>query len=87
MLGFSIGKLLVLALLLFVLWQGIKFVTRVGQIRQAVRRAAEQAAAQGRGRRAQPIPAQDLVKCNSCGDFVPASGATSCGRANCPSGR
>jgi hypothetical protein len=87
MLGFSVGKLLVLALLLFVLWQGVKFVTRAGQIRQAVRRAAERAATQANGSRARTIPAEDLVKCVSCAAFVPANGATSCGRADCPWGR
>jgi hypothetical protein len=83
----GLGKFLLLGLILLALWQGVKVFTRVGAFRQAVRRAAEQAAAQGQPRNAQAIPAEDLVKCPVCGAFVPAKSATSCGRGDCPWGR
>jgi hypothetical protein len=81
-----IPKLLLIGLILLILWYGLRFVTRVGQVRQAIRRAAEQAAAnaQAHGQPRQAIATEDLVKCSVCGAFVPAQSATSCGRADCP---
>jgi uncharacterized protein len=76
-------KLLLLFAILLIAWYGVRFVTRVGQVRQAVRRAAEQANAQARGQPRQAIAAEDLVKCGVCGAFVPAKSATNCGRADC----
>ncbi|HEY5208480.1 MAG TPA: hypothetical protein VIJ42_03450 [Stellaceae bacterium] len=86
MIGFSLAKLAFLGFALLVVWYGIKFVTRVGQVRQAVRRAAQQAATNGPGpARGRPaVVTEDLVKCRGCGAFVPARGATSCGRGDCP---
>ena len=87
MLAFSVGKLLFLGFILLVAWYGLKFMTRVGQVRQAVRRAADQAAATGGRPGAAPrqaIVTEDLVKCRICSSFVPAKSATSCGRADCP---
>src|SRR6185437_6636177 len=51
-----VPKLLLLAFILLVAWYGVRFVTRVGQMRQAMRRATEQAAmnAQARGQGARP---------------------------------
>jgi uncharacterized protein len=83
MVGFGLGKLLFLGFVLLVLWYGVKLVTRVGEVRQAVRRAAEQAAP--RGAAARPaIATEDLVKCAGCGAFVPKASATRCGRNDCP---
>ncbi|HEX4113470.1 MAG TPA: hypothetical protein VH020_13130 [Stellaceae bacterium] len=84
MIGFSLGKLLFLGFVLLVLWYGVKLVTRVGEVRQAVRRAAEQAPGPGGQGPRQAIATEDLVKCRGCGAFVPAKGATSCGRGDCP---
>jgi uncharacterized protein len=81
MIGFSLGKLLFLGFVLLVLWYGVKLVTRVGAVRQSVRRAAEQA---GGPRPHQAIATEDLVKCRACGAFVPAKTPTSCGRGDCP---
>ncbi len=81
-----VPKLLLLALVLLLVWYGVRFVTRVGQVHQALRRAAEQAAmnAQGRAQPLQAIATEDLVKCGVCGAFVPAKSTASCGRAGCP---
>jgi hypothetical protein len=79
-------KLLLLAVILLLAWYGVRFVTRVGQVRQALRRAAEQAAMNSRGRdpHTPRLLPEDLVKCGVCGAFVPAKSATNCGRADCP---
>jgi hypothetical protein len=84
MFGMSMGKFLLLAIILLIVWQGVKFVTRVGAVRQALRRAAEQVARQPDGSRTQAVPAEDLMKCSSCGAFVPVGTTTSCGRSDCP---
>jgi uncharacterized protein len=79
-------KLLLLGFILLVVWYGVRVVTRVGQVHQAVRRAAEQAAANARTRSEprQAIATEDLVKCRNCNAFVPAKSPTHCGRADCP---
>ena len=92
MLAFSLGKLLFLGFILVVLWYGVKFLTHFGELRQAVRRAAMQAAAhaarmegqQGRPARPPAVPTENLIKCGACGAFVPARSATRCARGDCP---
>ncbi len=77
---FSLGKLLVLAIILAVVWYGWKYVQRVEQVRRTLRDEIE------RRRTGTPPsrPAEDLVKCAVCATYVPARGAHSCGRADCP---
>src|SRR6266481_7944508 len=97
MLGIGLGKLFLLVLLILVIWYGFKYVNRAEEVRQTFKRAARDAAArsqaraQGRGqartqaRRGGPaIKAEDMVKCRACGVYVTASGASNCGRADCP---
>ena len=84
MLAFSLGKLLLLAFVILICWYGLKFVGRVGQVRQAIKRASEQAAQQTQSRNPKTIVAEDLVKCRGCGAYVPAKSASSCGRPDCP---
>jgi len=84
MFGLSLGKLLLLAIILVVLWYGVKFITRAGEARETVRRAARQAAGDASGSRAKAVVTEDLVKCQSCGAFVPSRNATACGRGDCP---
>jgi len=92
-----IGKLLLLIVFILAIWYGFKYVSRVEEIRQSFKRAARDAAArsqtraQGRdqartqARRGGPaIKAEDMVKCRACGVYVTASGASNCGRADCP---
>ena len=85
MLGFSLGKLLVLVALIGVVWYGFKYAARIEAIRRDVRSevARRQAARRGGGAR----PVEDLVKCQHCGAFVAAEGAKNCGKLNCPWGR
>ncbi len=79
-------KLLLLAFILLIVWYGVRFVTRIGQLHHAMRRAAQQATAnaQRSGGPAQAVAAEDLVKCRVCSAFVPAKSATRCARADCP---
>ena len=95
MLGFSLQKLLVLALLVGAVWYGFKYVGRLDAARKrvtkAARAAAEKAAehaaggaAGGDGGAASEPVAQDMERCETCGDYVAAVGASSCGREACP---
>ena len=84
MLGLSLGKLLVLAIIIAVVWYGFKYTARVEAIRRSVREeiARRQAAARPPGR-----SVEDLVKCPKCGAFVASVGATDCGKPGCPWGK
>ena len=89
MLGISLGKLFLLALLVLVIWYGFKYVNRVEEIRQTFKRAARDAAARSQARTqarqgSTAIKAEDMVKCPACGVYVTKSGATNCGRPDCP---
>ncbi len=80
-----VGKLLLLIVFILVIWYGFKYVNRIEEIRQSFKRAARAAAARSQGRRGAPaIKAEDMVKCSACGVYVTASGASNCGRADCP---
>ncbi len=69
MFGFSIGKLLVLALIIAAVWYGFKLIGRRNNPPQESRPRDENV--------------QDMDKCPDCGSFVPAVGARNCGRADC----
>lgn len=75
MLGFSLGKLIVLAAIIAAVWFGFKWVGRVKQIRKESGRAAV-------GGTASKV--EDTVQCRQCAAFVVAKGAKNCGRADCP---
>ena len=82
----SFQKLLVLALLIAVVWYGFKFLGRLKQTREAEARqrdlhspdSKDQAAARQR------LDVEETKQCPTCGAYVPAHGATSCGKAGCP---
>ena len=74
MFGFSLGKLLVTALAIWVAWMGFKRLSRAGDGGNLFARAKSSA----RG------DAEDFVKCERCGAFVAAAGAGSCEREDCP---
>jgi uncharacterized protein len=83
MFGFSLPKLLVLALIIAVIWYGFKWATQLDRSRrkkvkdEAKRAAPETPEASSDG-------AEDMVKCDVCGTFVAARGAKTCGRGDCP---
>ena len=94
MFGFGIQKLLVLALLIGAVWYGFKFFGRLDESRRRVENVAKAAAAKaaagvskaaaGASKEASEPAAQDMERCETCGDFVAAAGAGSCGREGCP---
>ena len=83
MLGFSIGKLLVLAAIVAALWYGFKWIGRYQQVQKTKAREG-QGGGQGEGERDREIGAENMVACAVCGDYVVARGTTSCGRDDCP---
>jgi len=77
-LGFSLGKLLVTAVAILIVWYGFKYMTQLGEVR-AANLAAEQAA-----KKDKRVEAEDLVECNLCGSFVAPATAKKCDRGDCP---
>jgi hypothetical protein len=85
MFGLSLGKFLVLAILIAVVWYGFKYARQIDAMRRALEREMarrREAASPG----ARSLPAEDLVKCAACGAYVPAQ-AAACGRTDCPQGK
>ena len=74
MFGFSLGKLLVTALAIWLAWIGFKRLSRPGEGGGLFARAKTS------GR----VDAEDFVKCTRCGAFVAAAGAGPCEREDCP---
>ena len=94
MFGFSLTKLLTLAILILIVWYGFKYAARVEAVKQAIRGEAQRRRQGGGGAsgdmrgdmRSTARPVEDLVKCQRCGSFVAAVGAANCGKPQCPWG-
>lgn len=96
MFGFSLTKLLTLAILILIVWYGFKYAARVEAVKQAIRAEAQRrrngsmgggdGGGGGGTMRATARPVEDLVKCPRCGSFVAAVGAANCGKPQCPWG-
>ena len=77
-------KLLLIAVVIGVFW----WWNRRNQIRARERADLDNAARSGRakpsakGTAAKPI--EDMAQCKVCGAYVPAKGASRCGRSDCP---
>lgn len=82
MLGLSLSKLILLALIVAIVWYGFKYMRRIEAVRRAVR--DEFLRRQGAARRPPPVEAEDLVKCAACGAYVASRSATACDRPDCP---
>ena len=89
MFEFSLTKILFTVAVIIIVWQGYKWLGRMQTRRDAI--AREGARGKGRGGRATAPAAasssaefEEMVECPVCGDFVPARGAVSCGRGECP---
>ena len=87
MFGFSLTKILFTLAVIIIVWQGYKWLGRMQTRRDAI--AREGAPGTGRGGRAaaaapSSAEVEDMVECTVCGAFVPARGAVSCGRGECP---
>jgi len=82
MFGLSIGKLILTVAVVAGVFYGWKWLGRL----QALR-SAEGKRVRREQRRPSPPPATeavDMIACPTCGDYVPATGATHCGRKDCP---
>lgn len=84
MLGLSVGKFLLLVLIVAVVWTGFKFMRRVEMVRRALHEELRRRQPSSRPRE---IEAEDLTKCGVCGAYVAARSAGNCGRPDCPWGR
>ena len=81
---FNIDKILVLAIILVIVWQGFKLIGRLEEARREARRGGGASPSKPQAKRKAVQPVEDMVKCPACGDYVPKLHATSCERAHCP---
>ena len=86
MMGLSVGKFLLLALLCFVVWTFFRYRARIQAVRQAFAEMQRQAAQHAARASAPPSAPVSLQQCAVCGSYV-AADASSCGRNDCPRGR
>lgn len=82
MFGFSLPKILVLAAVVFAVWQGFKYLQRRQEV--AERNKADRVREAKRERDGTSAKVEDMVRCKVCESFVPGVGAKSCGRPDCP---
>lgn len=81
MFGFSLGKILVLALIVAAVWFGFKWIGRMNSLSQA--RKSDKVGKQG----TRPLEdAEQMINCPVCEAYVVATSAQSCGREDCPYG-
>ncbi len=90
MFGLSLTKLLFTVAAIAAVWYGFKFMQRV-QDRdgdRVGRRAGRPGVNKDSGNRPAPKDAdaevETMIECRTCGSFVAADGARSCGREDCP---
>ncbi|MFQ5985476.1 MAG: hypothetical protein ACE5LL_08170 [Alphaproteobacteria bacterium] len=85
MFGFSLTKLLVTIAAIVLIWYGFKVIGRHDRARKARLKQERTAARRGTGETGAPMrQADDMVKCPACGTYVSATGASACGREDCP---
>jgi len=82
MFGISFFKLLALVGTVAGVWYLFKMLAGPNQPNAG--RPAERGPAAGATQRKPRIEAEDMVACTVCGTYVAATGARSCGRADCP---
>lgn len=88
----SIGKLLVLAAIIAVVWFGFRYFGREARLRKGERRPGERgfmerlrkAMHEKFGATDDAAPIEDTEKCPTCGTYVPVSSPVRCGRPACP---
>ena len=89
MFGFSLQKLLVLAAVVAAVWYGFKWISRLQQARDAEakvppRKRRWPGGFRREAKEPEQTAAEEMTPCRVCGAYVPARGATNCGRADCP---
>lgn len=82
MFGFSLTKLVVLALLVFAVWKGFQYLQRRQEVQ--ARKHNEKVREARRETQGSADPVEDMVRCKVCDSFVASRGARSCGRTDCP---
>ena len=99
MFGFSIQKLVLLAVIIGAVWYGFKLAGRIDPTkkggskgRSKVRKpgwwpggGGDGGSGSGAGR-TEAVEAEDMVQCPTCQAYVPARGAKACERPGCPYG-
>ena len=78
---FSVGKILVLILIIGAVWYGFKFIARRNQ---NVGSKHPQGHIGSGKREASDKATQEMESCAVCGTFVPNASAKACGRDACP---
>jgi uncharacterized protein len=78
----SIGKVVVLITIVLAVWYGFKFIGQLDRQRKEMARRQTGGARSSRGRTASDV--EEMIRCRTCGTYIPASGGTSCGKAGCP---
>lgn len=95
---FSIQKLIVFAIIIAAIWLGFRLVSNMDKKRKSEERHVRNARPSWRerftgrgsaggaagGSRGTVAGQVEMKACPHCGDYVPAVGARSCGKANCP---
>ncbi|MDX1737922.1 MAG: hypothetical protein R3261_06770 [Alphaproteobacteria bacterium] len=87
MLGFSLQKILVLALVVAAVWYGFKYIGRLQRVERGERRKDDMTmsermrkATRERTGKSQDGVIEDTVKCNRCGAYIPVGTECSCKR-------
>lgn len=82
MLGFSFGKILVLAIAIAAVWFGFRYFTALGQAARERQEAGGPAPRSARKPAA--LDAEEMTACPRCGTYVSASKPGACSRVDCP---
>ena len=77
MFGFSLTKLIFTVIVVFAVWQGFKYFTRLSEQREKRAKMAD------KDTNTTPTGVEDMVKCSLCDAYV-ARGSKSCGKDGCP---
>ncbi len=88
MFGFSLTKLVFTIAAVVGVWYVFKWAGRIQvrqqeEARERIRREKATGDAEA-ARRQRAAAAEDMIKCPTCGEYVAASAARSCGKADCP---
>lgn len=82
MFGLTLSKLVLIAVVIFVIWYGFRLMNRMGQAgAERARERLKEAV------RTPPDSVADMQRCPACGDFVVPNLASACGKDLCPYGR
>jgi hypothetical protein len=78
----SIGKVVVFIVIVLAVWYGFKFIGHLDRERKAMAQRQGGGAKPSRSRRTSEV--EEMVRCRTCGTYIPASSGISCGKAGCP---